>query len=73
MQIETDQPGMVLYTGNNLDEKSELLEGKSRKYLDVCFETQDPPASLHHLGLPSIILNRNEQYKKHTIYSFGLE
>lgn len=73
LKIETNQPGMVMYTGNNLDEKSELIEGKSRKYLGVCFETQGPPASLHHPNLPSIILNTNEQYKKETIYSFGVE
>lgn len=60
LKIESNQPGMVMYTGNNLDEKSELIEGKARKYLGVCFETQGPPASLHHPNLPSIILNTNE-------------
>lgn len=55
LSIKTDQPGMVMYTSNNLDEGLELNEGRSRKYLGVCFETQASPASLHHEGFPSVI------------------
>ena len=56
MAVETDQPGMVMYTGNGLDDTLLLNEGKSRKYLGVCFETQGSPASLHHENMPDIIL-----------------
>lgn len=73
LTIETDQPGMVLYTGQNIVEGLELAGGTSKKYLGVCFETQSPPASLHHEGLPSTILNVKETYKKQTIFSFSIE
>src|SRR5699024_2656594 len=73
LQIETNQPGMVMYTGNNFKEDRELSEGASRKYLGVCFETQGSPASLHHEGIPSIILKRGEEYNKRTVYSFQVQ
>ncbi|SES93665.1 aldose 1-epimerase [Oceanobacillus limi] len=71
MCITTNQPGMVMYTANTLPESVELTEGLSRNYLGVCFETQGPPASLHHDGFPSIILEANQPYQKHTVFSFG--
>lgn len=70
--ITTDQPGMVMYTANNLEEGLELTEGKSRKYVGVCFETQGPPASLHYPDLPSIVLDEGEIYRKQTVFSFGV-
>ncbi|TWT00520.1 aldose epimerase family protein [Planomicrobium sp. CPCC 101079] len=72
MAIETDQPGMVMYTGNGLDDTLLLSEGKSRKYLGVCFETQGSPASLHHKNMPNIILQADETYKTQTVFAFSL-
>lgn len=73
LTIRTNQPGMVMYTSNNLDEGLELAEGKSRKYLGVCFETQASPASLHHAGFPSVLLNAGETDYKWTSYQFAVE
>lgn len=73
LQIETDQPGMVMYTGNNLEESYILAEGLSKNYLGACFETQGSPASLHNEGIPSIILNKGEEYNKRTVYSFSVQ
>ncbi|MEK4947226.1 aldose epimerase family protein [Carnobacterium sp. FSL W8-0810] len=73
LTIETDQPGMVLYTGQNIVKGLELDGGSSKKYSGVCFETQSSPASLHHEGLPMIILNPSEIYKKQTTFSFYVE
>ncbi|MGM0865834.1 MAG: aldose epimerase family protein [Bacillota bacterium] len=73
LTIETDQPGMVMYTANNLQHGLELHESMSRKHLGVCFETQYPPASLHHDGLPSVILHPNERYQKRTVYTFSTD
>ncbi|MFC0299229.1 aldose epimerase family protein [Virgibacillus soli] len=70
LEINTDQPGVVMYTGNGLDNQLQLREGMSKKYLGVCFETQGPPASLHQQGLPSILLEANEPYKKQTRFAF---
>ncbi|GAB3055995.1 aldose epimerase family protein [Virgibacillus ainsalahensis] len=73
LTIHTDQPGMVMYTSNNLDEGMELTNGLSKKHLGVCFETQSSPASLHHEGLPSVLLKPGENYRKQTVFSFGIE
>ncbi|MCA1032702.1 galactose mutarotase [Bacillus timonensis] len=73
LSIRTNQPGMVMYTANALNEGIQLEEGVSRKYLGVCFETQGTPASLHYRGFPSIILHANENYEKQTVYTFCVE
>lgn len=73
MTVATDQPGMVMYTSNAMEEGLELAEGPSRKYLGVCFETQASPASLHQQGFPSVILNPGEKYQKQTVFSFSVK
>lgn len=71
MTVKTNQPGMVMYTANSLDEGLQLAEGSSRKYLGVCFETQASPASLHHSGFPSAILQAGKKYQKQTVFTFS--
>lgn len=73
LSIQTNQPGIVLYTGNNIEDNINLHEGNSKKYLGVTFEAQSSPASLHHKGFPSIILNPDETYKQQTKFKFELE
>ncbi|WP_413374975.1 aldose epimerase family protein [Alkalihalobacillus sp. 1P02AB] len=70
MTIKTNQPGMVMYTGNSMGQENELAEGPSQKHLGVCFETQGSPASLHHNILPSIMLTAKHPYKKQTVFTF---
>ncbi|WP_188454898.1 aldose epimerase family protein [Virgibacillus oceani] len=72
LTIETDQPGMVMYTSNGLGNDLELAEGQSKNYLGVCFETQSSPASLHHEGFPSVVLTPDEKYESRTVFSFGV-
>lgn len=73
MSVKTNQPGMVMYSGNSLDDQMELAEATSQKYLGVCFETQSSPASLHHEGFPEVRLNAGEKYEKETVFTFGVE
>ncbi|MBO0587357.1 aldose epimerase family protein [Sporosarcina sp. E16_8] len=73
MTIKTTQPGVVMYTSNNLEDDLELAEGKSKPYLGVCFETQASPASLHHDDFPPVILKAHELYEKQTVFSFGIK
>ncbi|MFD1848592.1 aldose epimerase family protein [Oceanobacillus bengalensis] len=73
LTIKTNQPGVVMYTSNNLVEGLELTEGVTKKYLGLCLETQGSPASLHHKGFPNIIREEGEVNKTQTIFSFGVE
>ncbi|WP_264158176.1 aldose epimerase family protein [Psychrobacillus glaciei] len=72
MTIKTNQPGVLMYTANSLDENLALANGNSKPYVGVCFETQASPASLHHDGFPTVTLNAQETYKKQTVFAFGL-
>ncbi len=73
MAVKTNQPGMVMYTGNSLDDQMILAEATSQKYLGVCFETQASPASLHHEGFPDVRLKAGEKYQQDTVFSFWIE
>ncbi|WP_243299539.1 aldose epimerase family protein [Bacillus litorisediminis] len=72
MKVKTNQPGMVMYTANNMAEGYVLLEGTTKKYQGVCFETQGLPASLHHPGFPSILLMPGKKYKKQTVFTLNI-
>lgn len=73
LKITSNQPGVVMYTSNGLDDSLHLQEGKSRKYLGVCFETQGSPASLVYPSFPSIRLETNQTYQKQTKFSFEVK
>ena len=73
LTVQTDQPGMVMYTSNSLDDSLTLKEAQSQKYLGVCLETQSSPASLEHDGFPSIFLPKNEVYRSKTSFRFETE
>ena len=72
MKIKTNQPGVVMYTANTLDDDLVLAEGYSKPYLGICFETQASPASLHHEDFPTVILKAHERYEKQTVFSFSI-
>lgn len=73
LTVKTNQPGMVMYTANGLDEGLELREGSSQQHLGVCFETQSSPASLHYEGFPTVVLEADEVYRKQTVFEFSTE
>ncbi|CDQ20128.1 aldose 1-epimerase [Halobacillus karajensis] len=72
LEVETDQPGVVVYTSNNLPEGKALVEGKTRKHSGICIETQSSPASLHEEGFPEIVLSPDEPYHRRTVFKFGI-
>jgi aldose 1-epimerase len=71
LTIQTDEVGVVLYTGNMLPNDTWIRGKKSRKYLGVCLETQGLPDAAHHPHFPSIVLNEGEVYQSETRYIFG--
>lgn len=74
LNIVTDQPCVVFYSGNQLDGNDfSFKEGvKTRNYLGMCLETQGFPDAIHHSHFPSIVLKPNESYKAETTYKFSV-
>ncbi len=71
LEVETDQPGIVIYTSNNLPEGKNLSEGKTMTHSGICIETQSSPASLHETGFPDIFLTPGKPYHRRTLFKFG--
>ena len=68
--VTTDQPCVVLYTGNQLEGLYSIAGIRARNYLGVCLETQGLPDAIHHPEFPSVILNPDEVYCSTTKYRF---
>jgi aldose 1-epimerase len=67
--IETDEPSVVLYTGNQLEDHFQIRGVQSRKHLGLCLETQGPPDSIHHPHFKSAILEKGKKYNSRTVIS----
>ncbi|WP_226642939.1 aldose epimerase family protein [Mesobacillus subterraneus] len=73
LTVETDEPAVVVYSGNSLKEEGNFRGVPSRKHLGICLETQNYPDSIHHPHFPSMVLDKGEMYSSITKYKFGLE
>lgn len=71
MEVVTSQPGIQVYTGNNLS-GSEAHGGFSR-FAGICLETQHFPDSPNRPEFPSTILAPGEKYAQMTIHRFSVE
>lgn len=73
LEVETDQPCVVIYSGNYLDEIGKLSNGvKSEKYMGICFETQNYPDILNFLPDRVILTSPTKPYVQRTKYRFGI-
>ncbi|MFA9560073.1 aldose epimerase family protein [Evansella sp. AB-rgal1] len=70
--IETTEPCVVLYTGNQMGDDFEMNGIKSKKYLGLCLETQKHPDAINQPNFPSIVLEKGKTYKSETTYSFNV-
>lgn len=71
MEVRTSQPGLQVYSGNNLN-GSETHAGFER-FAGVCLETQHFPDSPNRPEFPSTILAPGEHYAHMTIHRFSVE
>ncbi len=70
MTVETDQPGIHLYTGNSLE--GATAWGKPCvRHQALCLEAQKFPDAPHHENFPSIVLRPGETYRHSTRHIFG--
>jgi aldose 1-epimerase len=72
MAVSTDEPALVLYTGNYLDGS---LVGKGgaayARHAGVCLETGRPPDAVHHPHFPATILRPGQVYRHTCVYRFS--
>ncbi len=74
VEIITDQPAVVFYSGNALGKEGLLRHNvKSKKYLGLCLETQDYPDSINQEKFPGKIYSPGEKYEAYTKYRFYTE
>ncbi|MFS0600383.1 hypothetical protein [Peribacillus frigoritolerans] len=73
MIVETDEPYIVLYTGNRLEDTFLIRGIPCQKHLGLCRETQHPPNAIHNQQLPSILLEKNKEYHSKTRFTFTVE
>lgn len=71
LSIETNQPGMVMYTANQGSQGYALTDGPLPAHYGVCFETANTPLALYQDKLPSMIIQAGEPYDKTTTFQFG--
>jgi aldose 1-epimerase len=71
MEVLSDAPALVLYTGNYLDG---TLRGKGgrvyRQYGAVCLETGNLPDAVHHPHFPPVFVQPGQIYRHTCIYRF---
>lgn len=68
LQIKTDEPAVVFYTGNMLTGDFFIRGTKSEKYLGLCLETQKPPSNTNQPT--ALFLEKNQVYSSRTMYIF---
>lgn len=68
--VETDQPCVVVYSGNQLEDDFQIRNTPSKKHLGICLETQGLPDAIHHEHFPSVLLRKGEVYHSETSYTF---
>jgi aldose 1-epimerase len=69
--METNQPAVVLYTGNQLEEGFDIRGTKSQRYLGICLETQGVPDAIHHPQFQTTVIEKGEPYKAVTKLTFA--
>jgi aldose 1-epimerase len=72
LTIETDEPAVVVYTGNSLGTEGDFRGIPSQKYLGICLETQALPDAIHQTHFPSIIIDKGQTFTSVTTYKFGV-
>lgn len=71
--VYTTQPGIQVYTGNNLDGTDKgHHDTLYRMHTAICLETQHYPDTPNHPGFPSTLLQPGEKYDYKTRYSFSI-
>ncbi|MCX2680209.1 galactose mutarotase [Galbibacter sp. EGI 63066] len=71
MRMNTNQPGVVVYTPPQLDE-TKVQNNPLADYPAICFETQNFPDAPNHSDFPSAVLKKGETYKNESVFEFNV-
>ena len=71
MEVDTDLPGLQMYTANFLENEKGKDGRLYQKRSAVCFETQFFPDAVHHPNFPQTYVKAKEPYRTTTIFKFG--
>jgi aldose 1-epimerase len=71
LEIVTTEPGIQLYTGNQLTGKP--VDGGFKQYTALCLECQHFPDSPNQPKFPSTLLEPNKPYTQTTIHRFSVK
>jgi aldose 1-epimerase len=72
LKVNTNYPGVFLYTGDYLNSTSPTHTGKPAKPFDaLCLECQHYPDSINHHNFPQAILQAGDVYDQSILYKFG--
>ncbi|WP_416149090.1 aldose epimerase family protein [Salipaludibacillus sp. HK11] len=66
LTVKTDDPAVVVYSGNQVKQTPTLNGGTAEKYAGICLETQMPPNETE-----SYLIEKGEVYRKQTVFSFN--
>lgn len=73
LTVHTTEPGVQLYSGNQLDESLVGPSGRPyRRYSALALETQHFPDSPNHPQFPSTVLRPGETFTSASIYTFSV-
>ena len=71
MTVDTDLPGVQLYTGNFLTERSGKGGSVMEKHGALCLETQMFPNAVNYPHFASPVLRAGEKLRSETVFSFS--
>jgi aldose 1-epimerase len=73
LTVETDRPGIQVYTANHFDQKAAHRFGEEfDRHCAVALETQSYPDSPNQPTFPDTILSPDEVWRSRTIYGFAV-
>lgn len=71
MRVESDQPGVQVYSGNYLDGSLTGKRGERyQRFSGLCLETQDYPDAVHFPHFPPVMLKAGQMYHRQTRFAF---
>ncbi|MFZ4861252.1 aldose epimerase family protein [Sphingobacterium sp. Mn56C] len=74
MDIYSKEPGIQFYSGNFMNEKVTLKNGKKDSFRTAfCLEPQNFPDAPNHKNFPNSIYKANQLYSSTSIYHFSVE